>query len=45
MDRLDCAERGNQTTIRIETELEKRGSKGLNYWRFIYQKAKTKRSK
>ena len=24
MDRLDCAERGNQTTIRIEAELEKR---------------------
>ena len=45
MDRLDCAERGNQTTIRIETELEKRGSKGLNHWQFIQQTAKTKRCK
>ena len=43
MDRLDCAERGNQTTIRIEAELKKRGSKGLNHWKFSKQIAKRKR--
>ena len=43
MDRLDCTERGNQTTIRIEAELKKCRSKGLNHWKLIKQITKAKR--